>query len=172
MHINKISNPKRSLLIHWNSIKSGADWKILEAFGLKLLSYLSGKNKVLAFRNLRREGNETDAIVCINSTLYGKLIALEAKCYAKVTSTHVDQLKGRMEDYNIKIGFLLTNGKLTTKQGALSSIARKNNKGKNIIVPLQGQHILKFLQSSQNPLEFLEEMISIANVDVQSLKLD
>ena len=172
VYIKKISNPKQSLLTHWNSIKSGSDWKILEEFGLKLLSYLSEKNKVLAFRNLKREGNETDGIICINSTLYGKRIVLEAKCYDKVTSTHVDQLKGRMEDHNIKLGFLLTNGKLTAKHGAMSSIARKNSKGINIIVPLQGQHILDFLQSNQDTKDFLEEKISIATTDVQSLKLD
>ncbi|MFQ5978095.1 MAG: hypothetical protein ACE5OZ_08205 [Candidatus Heimdallarchaeota archaeon] len=94
---------------------------------------------------------------------------IEAKNRKDPNPRDLDQISGRMEQLNIKLGFLVTKYALTGKNGMLESIQYRNQQGKRIIVPLQSHHIEKFFLQEKSTKDFLLKMINTAKYHALAL---
>lgn len=145
------------------------DWGRMEEFAFLLVSHINKESEVPFFPNLRKRGNEIDAVICVNHPIWGDDILIEAKNRKKSSPRDVDQILGRMILLNCKYGFLVTKVRMSGKEGQLETIQDINSKGNQIIVPLQGEHIDEFFKSNDSTKNFLENMINIARTHPMKL---
>jgi hypothetical protein len=168
--IKKQQDHKRDLKDLWQEIQTSEDWKKLEEFSFVFISHLSDEMKVTYFSNLKDSGNETDSIICLKDSQWGDVL-VEAKNRRKPEPRDIDQIRGRLQDKKIYLGFLVSKYRLTGKNGQISAIRSINKDGKNLIVPLQGFHIDGFFASDESTKDFLFKMIKISKYNPMKLAI-
>ncbi|NPE28603.1 hypothetical protein HNV12_11665 [Methanococcoides sp. SA1] len=165
---NKMQLNKQSFIETWDKCKTEDDkhkkGRLLEQFTVDLFSTIKGFTPVGS--NLHTKNEEFDAIFRNNidrpflQALNSPLIIFECKNWSKkVDIREVKAFSADLFDHNnlVKVGvFIAMNG---FEAGCAVQQIRLSGSDK-ILILITGEHIDKFLKSTKDTLEWLEDLIS------------